>query len=171
MKTVKRSTLVLAVAATAVITSLATMVAAVTIVTTGTGTNITRVKAVSVDGSNETSSTTFVDVPSATLKINVSTGSALLLARFTGTSVCTTDGSAQGCKVRIILDDGVTETEMAPGEVLFDDSVNPRHRASGIQTIATVGPGTYDVKVQWRVENALMSFSLFDYVLTLERIV
>ena len=144
--------------------------------TTNTGgTSVERVNVVRSTDVFHTGSTAFTNVAGATSKITVPAGHrAVLVARFTAQEDCNVgDGSPTGsCMLRILLG----EHEMQPasaGQIV--DSVQAG-RAAGIRSAAldrstaVLGPGTYTVRVQGRVTNALMVFEMTDWHLTVERV-
>lgn len=170
MRRPRTLTTVVTVALTAVISTLATLAVAVNGPVTGTGTDITRVKTISQGAWVGTSSTSPVDVPDASRSINV-TGSALLVARFQADAFCSGSGGAK-CFVRIVVDNGTTETEIFPGPSVFLTANSfPTEQTRSIERSVTVGAGTYTIQVQAFVEDGDDGIELLRYHLTLERIV
>lgn len=139
---------------------------------TGSGTDITRVKTISQSEQFVTFSTAGVDVPDASVRILVSGNPALIVARFQADAFC--DGfDLAACLVRIVVDDGVTETVMPPGQAVFLEapSIFGFSQTRSMERSITVGPGDYQVTVQAAVTDADDTFTLTRYHLTVERIV
>jgi hypothetical protein len=120
-----------------------------------TGKAQTQIKVVREDATTATAianSTTYVDIPNATVSMTVADGTnALLVARFQG------HGSiiqSSGCMVRIL----VGSTTMAPdGNYAFMGQANVTESVAGsgsIERSMPVGPGTYTVKAQLRISTA-----------------
>lgn len=174
-------------AITAVLLTAVVALGADAIPTKDSGSDITSVKAKGVTGSNATDATAWVQPQSASIDITVSGEDALLVARFSGESKCDRPGTgfaSSPCYLRIVVDDGITETPMNPSsEIAFDSSVGCVASAGdtcdaftgwashAVQTFLRVDPGNYTVRVQYRVDNTDVDFTLRDYTLTVERIV
>jgi len=139
------------------------------------GTSVERVNVVRSTDVFHSSATAFTNVAGASSKITVPAGHhAVLVARFTAQEDCNVgDGSPTGtCMVRIVLG----EHEMQPasaGQIV--DSVQAG-QTTGVRSTAldrssaVLGPGSYTVRVQGRVTNALMIFEMTDWHLTVERV-
>lgn len=123
-----------------------------------------------------TTSTTFANLPGAATNFSVPAGKQLLvLARFSGESSCY--GGAGWCSVRILIG---SEAAPAVGVNFAFDSNDGGTESSGSweghsmdRTQGPLGPGTYNVQVQWRVVKtcsgcAATTFALDDWSLTVE---
>jgi hypothetical protein len=136
-------------------TLVSTAVAATTI--TRSARTLTRVKLVHSNTGTSTTSPTWVDVPGAATSITVpSCGRstcAVILARFSAQAVC----ANSRCWVRILINGKEADPT---GGVIFDVHSNSegitKHIAThGIeQSRAYFTPGTYPVKVQYRVDTS-----------------
>jgi hypothetical protein len=150
----------------------AVAVSAALAATTIGGGGVARVKVVYELNPQSTSSTTFVDMAGATTKIVVPRRTrALLLARFTGESLC--DGGPAGavCTARIVI--GNAEgNPAAAADFAFDSNGTGADfaAAQAMERARAVGPGTYTVKVQWAVSDAGTTFTLDDWTLVVERV-
>jgi hypothetical protein len=127
-------------------------------------------------------STTFADLPGASTTINVPAGErGLLLARFSAESDCESEGPGY-CSLRIVATPtGGQATEMQPaagldfafdspdaGEIglLHNDTLD----ALSMDRSLVVGPGNYNVKVQWAPASTNVHwFTLDDWSLTVEK--
>ena len=136
---------------------------------------ITAVKVVSDNGTQETSSRTFVDVPGAATTISVPAGQrGLILARFSAASQCgSLNPDDDGCFVRILV--GGVEAQPATAGP-FDMAACCPNSSNGDafeshQIERSLGPlasGSYRVKVQWQAD-AENQFMLWGWHLTVER--
>jgi hypothetical protein len=161
----RRTVLLLAVAASALLVASGVAVAVTSIVSGGA---IDQVKVARSDESSGTTSSSYVDIPAATTQVTVQRGQrALLLARFSAESICT--GGAW-CSVRIVAVKGGVEQEMEPasGTDFAFDSPNDNWESNSMDRSLLVGRGTYTVKAQAAVIGG-SSFRLDDWSLTVER--
>jgi hypothetical protein len=161
----RRSVLLLAVAAVGLLLASGVALAVTSVVGGGA---INQVRVARSDEASTTSSATYVDIPAATVQITVPRGQrALLLARFSAESICT--GGAW-CSVRIVtVRDGVEqEMEPASGTDFAFDSPDDSWESNSMDRSRLVGRGTYTVKAQAAVVGG-SSFRLDDWSLTVER--
>jgi hypothetical protein len=120
-------------------------------------------------------STSYVDVPGATTNVTVSAGQrALILARFSAFSACFASAS-NVCSgyLRILI--GGVEGAPETGSVWDNTPIGEQDRR-GIRTMERsrggfggLPPGTYEVKVQARVDSTDTLMNLQDWHLTVER--
>jgi hypothetical protein len=126
------------------------------------GKSITAVKVVRETAAQTTGSATFVDVPGASTTITVPAGQrALILARFSGESNCSSGDVGGWCSLRIRIG-GASGAPASESDFAFD-SVDSSEAAgcdadlcgweshSMDRSRGPLGPGTYTVKVQWSV--------------------
>jgi hypothetical protein len=134
-------------------TLVGTAIAATTI--TRSAKTLTRVKVIHSNTGTSTSSPTWVDVPGAATSITVpSCGRptcAIILARFSAQTVCTNSR----CWVRTLINGQQADPT---GGVIFDvhstsEGISKHIASHGIeQSRAYFSPGTYPVKMQYRVD-------------------
>jgi hypothetical protein len=162
--------------AASVVTALVTAGIAIAVVpgrTIAAGGPITAVKVARGDSATTTSSTTYVNVPGASRRITVPGGQhALILARFSAESECSTGPPGSTCSVRILI--GGSEGKPASGLDFAFDSVGtgPTDDASESHSMdrsRVLGAGTWAVRVQYAVSTAATTFRLDDWSLTVER--
>lgn len=144
--------------------------------TTAQGNTLTQVKVVRDANPAETTSTSFVDVPGATVTMTVPAGTkALILARFSASSTCVGPITPAGCFVRVL----VNGTEALPSGVnlsTFDtetvsNGISAPFQAHMIErSRGGLTGGTYVVKVQYAVPNTGATLALVNWNLTVERI-
>lgn len=164
----RRTVLLLAIAASALLVASGVAVAVTSIVSGGA---INQVKVARSDESTGTTSSSYVDIPAATTQVNVPSGQrALLLARFSAESIC---GAGSWCSVRIVAVKGGVERQMEPAagtDFAFDspDNVTELWESNSMDRSLLVGSGTYTVKAQAAVIGG-GSFALDDWSLTVER--
>jgi hypothetical protein len=122
-----------------------------------------------------TSSTTYVDVPGATLVTSVPAGKTQLVnARFTAESNCTRANPALGgwCSTRIVAQRiGGATVELSPVAGLdyaFDSVANDQHEGHAMERSIRLGAGTYIIRAQRAVTNNAVSFRLDDWHLAVE---
>jgi hypothetical protein len=134
-------------------------------------------------GSNATTttSTSFVDLPGASVRISVpAREKGLILARFFAESACynnTNNTTDDYCVVRILAvkDGTTTERFLEPdSDFAFDSTDSGYEGGASWESHATdrsllLGPGTYTVKVQYRVGDSSVTFRLDDWHLTVEK--
>jgi hypothetical protein len=137
------------------------------------GNDLTQVKVVRETQTVTTQSGIYVGVPGASTKITVPAGQqALIIVRFAAASRCTGAGNIN-CNIRVIV--GGAEISPAGSSVdVFDNtSVSggfSSHHA--LERSIVKGPGTYNVRVQYRVGSAFnASFALGGFHMTVERII
>jgi hypothetical protein len=124
----------------------------------------------SVDSVTTTNAVTYEDLPGglATIQVPGGGGNWYVVARFDAESICLgLDGS--WCSVQILIggtpggpDDGDNYAFDSPG-----DSPGEDWEGHALTRSRLVGPGTYEVKVQWALVDAT-SFRLDDWSLTVE---
>jgi len=141
--------------------------------TTVSGTSITAVKVVRETASNETTSTSYVNLPGASTTITVPTGQkALILARFSAESVCYAGQQGHWCSVRILV--GGVQAEPADGLDFGFDSVEADQflyeSHSMDRSRGPLSAGSYLVRVQVAVTLSSVVFRLDDWSLTVERV-
>ncbi|HET7679595.1 MAG TPA: hypothetical protein VFK79_05610 [Xanthobacteraceae bacterium] len=128
-----------------------------------------------------TSSTSFVNLPNAHVRIVIPAtgGSRLVVARFSAESTCGGTSLPSFCQVRIIAFNTGTSvtTEMHPqaGVNFAFDSVSVPAGASdaaeghSVERSLRLDPGTYLIRVQWAVTAADTNFNLDDWHLTVSQ--
>jgi hypothetical protein len=144
--------------------------------TTAQGNSLTQVKVVRDANPAETTSTTFVDVPGATVTLTVPAGTkALILARFSASSTCPGTIADASCFVRILIND----TEAFPSgvnistfdkETITNGVFSPQQAHMIERSRGGLTGGTYVVKVQYSVPNVGATLALVNWNLTVERI-
>jgi hypothetical protein len=147
---------------------------ALAVTTKSGGGTITAVKVTRQTSSATTTSTTFVNLPSASATMSVPSGhQALILARFSGESEC--DGGSFGnwCSVQILVN-GVQANPQSGSDFAFDSDAGvasgyPVWQGNSMDRSIVVGPGSHTVVVQWRVVGSGTTFRLDDWSLTVER--
>ena len=130
-------------------------------------------KVVTETVAQSTSTTTYATLPGALTTISVpSRQRALVIARFSGESYCDGGTTATWCTVRIMI--GGAEGHPASGsDYAFDTDSGGDDwwEAHAVERVSRVlNPGTYTVRVQWAVTDALTTFRLDDWTLVVERI-
>jgi hypothetical protein len=105
---------------------------------------------------------------------------ALILARFSGESNCTGGAVGNWCPVRILI--GGNEAAPVSGSDFAFDSVDSSDDVTCLpadcgweshsmdRSRGPVGPGTYVVRVQWRIFGGGSTSRLDDWSLTVERV-
>ncbi len=150
-----------------------------TTTTTRSGGAITRVRVVRGPNATETSSTTYVNLPGASTTITVPSGQrALILARFSAESQCTSSDESGYCTARIMI--GGSEGAPAVGNDFAFDTLTTDSAGANAEdwweshsmdrSRGSLGPGTYTVRVQYSVITANDTFRLDDWSLTVERV-
>ena len=143
--------------------------------TTVAGKGVTQVKVVKDAGPVSTTSSNWLTVASTTVTVPSST-QALVLARFSAISTCTTTTGSNGlCFARIQVG-GVNATPS--GFNIFDDDnddpvVDTFEANSMDRSRGPLGPGTYTVAVQISTSTAASNTTFMavrDYSLTVERV-
>ncbi|MEX2237822.1 MAG: hypothetical protein WEB00_09840 [Dehalococcoidia bacterium] len=135
---------------------------------TQTGGAVTQVKTVSSSAEALINSETLVNLPGAFANVTVPAGEeALIVARFTAEARCLTPEVSAVCLLGILIDGKL----LSPGEAVFDEA----SATHGLRFMASheaslvVGPGTHQVRVKWRVDEANTDFSMFSWHLTVMR--
>lgn len=176
-----RKTVVL-VCALALVAFAAGAVTAVTFSTTVSGKTETQVKAVhsnnSVSFTDDGGATAYTDILGATATVKIASGSkGMLLIRFSGDTSCY-GGIVSGqdnCYVHVLVN-GVEA--MPVGDVSFDTNNANTEVASAIEahsmewSTGRLGPGTYTVQVQAKVDDSpccQVEFDINHWSLTVER--
>ena len=133
------------------------------------------------DNAQQTSSTSFVNIPNTQVGVVVPTRDRLIMARFSAESACW--GSAGGwCSIRIVAQNNatgaITELQPASGTDFAFDSPN-----QGRETVASweshsmdrsirLAAGSYTIRAEWAFVGGspgLSNFRIDDYSLTVER--
>jgi hypothetical protein len=148
--------------------------AAVALTSVVSGGAINQVKVARSDESALTDSNSYVDVPGATVQVNVPSGTrALLLARFSAEAMCDTPRGGW-CSVKIVAvrGDGSIQ-ELQPSR---EDTAFAGHQIRGSYSMdrsLLVNSGTYTVKVQYKARAFAaedpITFMLGTRSLTVER--
>jgi hypothetical protein len=153
--------------------------AAIGLTNGASGGPITQVKVKGDTSAQTTTSTSFVNLTGASVRITVPRHQrALILARFSAETDCTGGSTGQWCSARILI--GGVEASPASGVDFAMDSVDADDVSCDPLTCGweshsmdrsrgPLGPGTYTVRVQWRV-NGTPTFRLDDWSLTVERV-
>ena len=129
-------------------------------------------KAVSGTGATVTSSTSYVDLPGASLNITVPAGQVMLLtATFSAESRCS--GASGFCTAKIIIG-GTDGTPDVDDDFAFDSTDSGSEGTSSWEARSftryrTLGAGNYTVTVQHGVTDAAASFRLDDWTLVVYR--
>jgi len=174
---VRRTILLLASVAVALILASGTAFALLTIASGG---SIERVQIARETSSTITNNVAFNDVPGAAVSVSVPAGSTrLIMARFSAESACYGGAGAQYCKARIVAVNAATGavTELSPksgSNFAFDstDSVTETSASwegHSMDRSDRLDAGDYRVMVQQAVSDAAVTFWLDDYSLTVER--
>jgi hypothetical protein len=142
------------------------------------GGQVVEVDAVSGSVGQSTQSDEFVDLPGATLTVDLPIREGLFVMRFSGESTCTTLSGVQNrgaCTVRILVTKGASP--VIEEEFILDTATGsiPTPNARGLERFTgAVGPGTYTLRVQFKaVQNIFGEFPLFtldDWVFILETV-
>jgi hypothetical protein len=143
--------------------------------TTISAKGLSAVKVVRGPNSASTSSSAWTDVPGATTKIKVKSGThAVLVVNFSAESNCT-GTSGDWCTVRVRIghksalpSDG-TDFAFDSADASGDTSGNGWKSAAMQRSSNRLGAGTYTVKVQYAVVNGATDFRLDDWSMSVER--
>jgi hypothetical protein len=138
--------------------------------TTVSGGPLMRVKVVRETVAQTTNSTAWTNLPAAATSLRVPRRQqALVLARFSAETSCSTGTHTDRCSVRILIKGA--EGEPAAGtDFAFDSNTGTQNReAHSMDRTRVLGPGSYTVRVQWRVTNAAVNFTLDDWSLVVEQ--
>jgi hypothetical protein len=123
---------------------------------------VNNIKVRTQTSSYSTSSTAWVNLPGASLTMNVPNGKQkLFIAEFDAESYC--QSGTQWCSIRILMDG--TEMHPAAGTNFAFDSVDSDRWESHAmsRTYGPVGAGQHTFQVQMRVSNAATVFALDDW--------
>lgn len=144
--------------------------AGVVVVSSVSGTGPTRTKIIRSPQQQATSSTTFVPIPGAETTISVPAGTrAIIKVEFFARSFCF--GANPRCAVRIRI--GGANAHPDNWDLPFDvgEANNDQTEAHATQGSSNVlRPGSYTVRVHWKVDNAADSFSIDGFSMSVERI-
>lgn len=123
-----------------------------------------------------TSSTSFSDVPGATVVVAVPSGRTQLInARFTAESLCVRANPALGghCSTRIVAQRiGGATAELNPQAGLdyaFDSVSTDRFEGNAMERSIRLGAGTYIIRAQRAVTSNAITFRLDDWHLAVEK--
>jgi hypothetical protein len=155
----RRSTLLILAVITALFLASGAAVALTSVVSGGA---INQVKVARSDEGVLTDSNSYVDVPGATVQVNVPAGTrALLLARFSAEAQCDTPQSGR-CSVRIVAvrDGSIQELQPSREDADFAgaDGLMGSH---SIDRSLLVNSGTYNVKAQYKAQAFIAGDPIF----------
>jgi hypothetical protein len=144
--------------------------------TTASGTGMSSVEVVTQTSSSSTGSTSYVNVPGASVTIGVDTND-YIRARFSGESLCGGEASVGAhCSMRVTVV-GVGFANPNSGMDFAFDSLaaccqaDPTPEAHAMEWISNPLPsGTYTVRAQYAVQTGGMSFTLDDWTFSVEEI-
>jgi hypothetical protein len=132
------------------------------------GAGVAKITVVTETDAQSTSSTSWVDVPGATVDITVpSSKTQLVNVRFSGESACFASSlPGAWCSLRILAN----LSQMSPrsdSDFALDSSgaANDFWEAHAMERTAILGPGTYTITVQWRVTDPNVAFQLDDWTM------
>jgi hypothetical protein len=142
-------------------------------VTKAKGGSISKVRIKRGENATATSSTDFVNIPGAKVKIKVARhDEALILARFSAESACY-DTANSLCSVRILVDG--QEAKPASGINFAFDSTDAGTETSSsweshsMDRSLVVGGGRHTVRTQFATTSSTTGFRVDDWSLTVER--
>jgi hypothetical protein len=152
--------------------------AAFAVLSLTSGGSIERVAVARETTATTSSSTSFVDIPGASVAVFVPSGtSRLFLARYSAESACS--GGTGYCSVRIVARNSstgaITELQPASGsDFAFDSTDAGRETASSWESHSMdrsnrLGAGSYTIRAQRAVTSASTTFRLDDWSLTVEQ--
>jgi hypothetical protein len=137
------------------------------------GSTVTAVRTVTNNEDDFTNSQTYSTVPGMTTTVTVPSGQqALLVITFAAQTQCLQDGlDSVFCILRV----RVGSSNAAPGEVIFDSASDGNDllawETNSMQFVrGPLGPGTYTVQVQYRVDEANSQFGVNARTLTVLRV-
>jgi hypothetical protein len=173
---VRRTILLLASVAVALILASGTAFA---LLTFASGGPIERVQIARQTSATLSNAVAFNDVPGAALPVSVPAGSTrLIMARFSAESSCSGGAGAQHCSVRIVAvnvaNGAVTELSPQSGIDFAFDSTDlasetfASWEGHSMDRSDRLDAGDYRLKVQRAVTNAAVTFRLDDHSLTVE---
>jgi hypothetical protein len=141
----------------------------------GGGGGVTEVggtKAVAGASPTTTSSTSYVDVPGATLNITVPAGQTMLVtATFAAESSCSGGAAGNWCSMKIVIG-GSDGTPDSDGDFAYDSNdgeTAASWESHSFSRFRTLGAGNYTVTAQQLVTNASTVLRLDDWTLIVER--
>ena len=115
----------------------------------------------------QTDSTSFSTVPGAVLQVIVPAGTTRCVkAVFTGEAGCRGPAGDAFCYIRAIADGAVMNPNGGSEQVF--SSNDPSAESHAYTWINRLGPGTYNIAVQGRVENSATDFFLDDWTFEVE---
>src|SRR5215208_7654541 len=173
----RRTILLLASVAIAMILASGTAFALLTIASGG---SIQRVQIVRETSTTFSNAVAFNNVPGAAVPVSVPAGSTrLIMARFSAESSCSGGAGAQHCSVRIVAVNAATGavTELSPQSGVdfpFDTTDLPSETFASCEDHSMdrserLDAGDYRVMVERAVSDAAVTFWLDDYSLTVEQ--
>jgi hypothetical protein len=139
--------------------------AAVAGVTTARGGAVTAVAVARGANITNSTSTTFVAVPGARLKMR---GRGLLLIRFSAESRCTGGASGNWCSLKILVD-GVQARPAEGLSFAFDTVDGGNLEGNAMERSIKVGPGLHTIQLQEATTSSSTDFRLDDWSLSAER--
>ncbi len=171
----RRTTLLLASMAVALVLASGVAFAVVTFTSGGF---IERVVIARETVASSSNSTAFVDIPGASVGVFVPSGtSKLIMARYSAESACS--GGTGYCSVRIVARNSTTGelTELQPGSGLdfaFDSTDGGRETSASWESHSMdrsnrLGAGSYTIRAQRAVTSSATTFRLDDWSLTVEQ--
>jgi len=99
----------------------------------------------------QSSSQTAVDIPGATASVTVPNGqNAILLATFSGSSLCTNGTAGFNCPIKVTVDGGTANPTPDASGYVWDTTLPPASapdKALSLTVSKSVGPGTHPVTV------------------------
>jgi hypothetical protein len=141
---------------------------------THSGGAVSKITVVTETNSQTTNSSSFTDLPGATVSITVPAGKKqLVVARFTGESGCFPfgGGGSVWCSVQIVAVGTSGTTRMLPDsgvDAAFDTVPDSQDQWEGhsAERSVVLPAGKYTVKVQWQVNDPAGTFALDDWCFT-----
>jgi hypothetical protein len=172
----RRTILLLASVAVAMILASGTAFA---LLTFASGGSIERIAIARETTATNTNAVAYNDVPGASVPVSVPAGSSrLIMARFSAESACNGGAGAQYCSVRIVAvnvaNGAITELSPQSGMDFAFDSTDlasetfASWESHSMDRSERLREGNYRIKVQRAVTNAAVTFRLDDYSLTVE---
>ena len=115
----------------------------------------------------ETSSTNFVTVPGANIQVIVAAGTTRCIkVVFTGEAGCAGSAGTDFCYVRAIATGAVMNPNGGNEQVFSSEDTSAE--AHAYEWITRLGPGTYNISVQGRVDSSATDFYLDDWTFEVE---
>jgi hypothetical protein len=158
----------------AVVVATTVAIAQVSGVTKAKGGSISKVRIKRGENATSTSSTNYVNIPGAKVKVKVPHGhQALFLMRFSAESACSDSATTPDyCSVRILVDG--QQAKPATGfDFAFDSTDNGTEsfaswESHSMDRSLVVGGGRHKVKAQYGTTSSTTSFRVDDWSLTVE---